>query len=277
MGGVINSTKKAWKDTTGNLKTAITNPKKLNFGDLMNASTFGGASVPMQAYHSLTKGDDPTPESPGGPAFNFDPEQAYADQQSILDLANRQYSDAQQFGVADQANREVARQKMADALIKQSQASFQQGLPETQEVLNSQHLLNGSGLGQELARQQGNIATDIANQVGVQGAGDLNRASDINFQALQGKQGQQAAALSRGFSLADFARQAQVAKAIGATSAPQMPSGKSTGISGGLAGAGTGATIGTGISPGYGTAIGALLGALGGYAGGSNINSKRGK
>lgn len=187
--------------------------------------------------------------------LQFDPEQTMADQQSIRDLANKQYGDYQNFSEAE-------RQKLTDALIQASQHTFQQGLPGTMEDLNARHLLNGSGLGQEIARQQGNIATNIADQVGT-------NTLALDAQAFQGRQAQEAAALSRGLSLQDFARQAQVAKAIGASAAPAVPSGKSSGISAGLAGAGTGFTVG---GP-WGAAIGGGLG----YLGGSQAYGRGGK
>lgn len=273
MGGIISGAEKTIKNVGGATKDIFTGKGNLN--DLRMMAT---SDLFDQIYDSTIGKKDPAapPADPNDP-FTFDPYSAAMDQKSILDLSNRQYADTDAYNAQDQELRANARQKLAEALTRQSQTSFQQGLPETEEILNSQHLLNGSGLGQELGRQQGNIATNITNQMGVIGAGDINRASDIRLQALQGKQGQQSAALSRGFSLQDFVKQAQVAKAIGATSAPQVPSGKATGLSGGLAGAGTGAYIGTGISPGYGTALGAILGGASGYAGGSNMYAKGGK
>lgn len=257
----------------GSVKNLVTG--KGNIGDLLNVGTYGsykgtginnlvnGAVHPNQSSQAKDANGNLYPD-----AFQFNPDQAAVDQQSINDLANQQYADVQQYNTTDQSNRASARQALADALTKQSQAFFQQGLPQTEETLNAQHLLNGSGLGQEIGRQQAYLGANIANQVGTLGATDINRASDINLQALQGQQGQQQAALSRGLSLQDFARQAQIAKAIGATAAPQMPSGKSTGIAGGLAGAGAGATIGSAV-PVVGTGIGALLGGAAGYYGGS--------
>lgn len=251
MGGVSKTIQRGISETG---KILSGKGKLQDFGEIVTGNSLGGDSKPYD---------------PAANPYLLDPSDQGSGNQSILDLANQQSTDTQAFNTSDQASRATARQNLAEALTKQAQTSFQQSLPETEETLNAQHLLNGSGLGQEIARQQGNIAANIANQVGAQGATDINRASDIGFQGLQGKQAQQAAALSRSFSLQDFIRQARVAKDIGATTAPVMPSGKSTGVSGGLAGAGTGAAIGTGITPGYGTALGALLGGAAGYAGGS--------
>lgn len=158
--------------------------------------------------------------------FSLDPNQLANDTSGINNLADQQYKDIQSYNTSDQNTRAQSRQALSDALTKQSQAYFNQGLPATEETLNAQHLLNGSGLGQEIARQQGNLAANIANQVGVQGSNDINRASDIELAGLQGKQGLNQSALSRGFSLEDFINQANVAKTIGAQTAPQVSNGK---------------------------------------------------
>ena len=274
MGGVSKTISKQW-DSAGKVLSG-----KGNARDVFSA--FTGMPTQDRAV--------PPPYNITQDPFTFDPAQTQADQQSIIDtgtknadaqnvLGQKQYDQANQFITGDQATRDLARERLSQALINQNQATFKQGLPSTEEALNAQHLLNGSGLGQELARQQGNISTNIANQIGTLGAQDYTQASDQRAQALQGLQANQGQALginqaasanslSRGISLEDFARQAQLAKAIGAQAAPQVPNGKSTGTSAGLAGAGTGATIGSAV-PGVGTAIGALIGGGLGYAGGS--------
>lgn len=189
-----------------------------------------------------------TPNIGGNGAFHLDPNQMAADKQGILDLANtqgqqqtdlgqKQYDQTTDFIQRDTNQRSEDRQRLAEALTKQNQAVFQQGLPATEETLNAQHLLNGSGLGQEIARQQGNIATNIANQVGTAGAEDYRTAAQQRAGALQGLQGSQSQALgttqaggtnalSRGFSLEDFINQANIAQSIGAQAAPQVGGGK---------------------------------------------------
>lgn len=111
-------------------------------------------------------------------------------------LAQQQYEQSQGFIGQDANSRAAARQQLANALTQQGQAVFQQGLPQTEEMLNAQHLLNGSGLGQEIARQQGNLATNITNQVGTLGANDINLASQQRAAALAQFQGGQSQALS---------------------------------------------------------------------------------
>lgn len=245
MGGIMKTTMKGINSTKKILSG------KGNLSDVLSVAT------------GLPTADRGT--GPGLTALDFHPDEAATDQAAITGLAKSQQDATGAFNVQDQASRAAARAQLSQALTTQGQATFQQGLPATEEMLNSQHLLNSSGLGQEIARQQGNLATNIANTVGVQGASDIDRASNINLSALQGFQNQQAQAQSRVFSLQDFARNAQVAQALGSQAAPQV-SGKSAGVSGGLAGAGSGATAGSAFGP-WGAAIGGVLGGAAGYAG----------
>lgn len=196
----------------GNLANRATG----NTGGIGSGSIYGG--------HGLF-GDPNNSQYTSGP-FSINPAQVAADQAAITALGNQQQQSTLNFNADDQAARAKARDALSAALTKQGQATFQQGLPATEETLNAQHLLNGSGLGQEIARQQGNLATNIANQVGVQGISDINRSSDLGLQALGQQQGAQTNALSRGFSLNDFINQANVAKTIGAQAAPQVGNGK---------------------------------------------------
>lgn len=202
-----------------------------------------------------------------GGAFSISPEQLEAEKLAIENLGRSQYDKNLQFVEKDQSTRASARDALAQALTRQAQSSFQSSLPDTLEDLNSRNLLNSSGVGQEIARQQNKIATDIANQVGVIGAQDIDLASQQRAAALAGLQGTETSGLQRQFSLEDFIRQANVAKSIGAQMAPQSPSGKAGALSGGVSGLAAGAPLGL---------PGAALGGLGGIILGSQIN-KRGK
>lgn len=189
-----------------------------------------------------------TPNIGGSGSFQLDPEQLARDQQSIMnlaktqgqeqtDLGRNQYVQTNQFISEDQASRDAARQRLAEALTAQNEAIFKQGMAGTLEDLNARHLANGSGVGQEFARQQGNIATNIANEIGSAGARDYTTASNQRAAALQNLLGSQGTALattqgggtnalSRGLSLEDFINSANVAKTIGAQAAPQVGNGK---------------------------------------------------
>jgi hypothetical protein len=130
-------------------------------------------------------------------------------------------------------------------------------LPDIAENSQAAHLYDSTGYGQEVARQQSQIASQIA-------ADEAGK----RYSALGGKQNFNTSALQRGLSLEDFINQANVAKTIGAQMAPQPASGKSSALSGGVAGAGAGAPFGP---------WGAGIGGIGGALLGSQANKKGGK
>jgi hypothetical protein len=254
----------------GSVKKAFSNPIRGltaigTFGTSELARKLGPvpkyvASLPEHVTNSLIGthyGNTGTADIGGGGPFNLDVNQLNANQAAINEMGKKQYGDTMDFINQDQGDRVTARQKLADALTQQAASSFKFNLPGIEEDLNARHLLNGSGLGQEIGRQQGQIAADIANQVGVEGAKDIDLGSQQRAAALTGRQGFETGALQRGFSLEDFVNQANVAKTIGAQMAPQVGNGKGTAV----AGLGAGAAAGAPFGP-YGSAIGGGLGAL---------------
>ncbi len=253
MGGVANTTKKAFNDTTSQFKTLVTHPSKLNLGQALNLSTAGGLSPLTQAANAFS-GGSPTGPKPNT-AFNFDPNQSANDQAAINTLGQQQYQDTLKGIDANAASQNTAAANF-----------FQQSLPNIAESSQAAHLYDSTGYGQEVARQQAALANAVSSQT-----------AQAKLGALGSLQGYQTGAVQRGMSLEDFTNQANVAKAIGAQMVPQAPSSKATGMSGAAAGAGTGATVGTSFLPGWGTAIGAGVGGLAGYAGGANINKQGGK
>jgi hypothetical protein len=195
------------------------------------------------------------------PDFNISPEEIAANQKQITDLGQQQADQTNKFNAGDQVAREAARAKLSGLLTQQAQQSFARTLPQTAEDYNGGHLLNSSGYGNEVARQQGYLANDIANRMGQVGVGDINRSSDIGLGAIQAQQGLGQQALQRGFSLQDFVRHANVAKQIGAAAAPQVGNGK----------AGTGSLL-SGIGS-LAPLAGMAMGGPAGKAAGSAISS----
>lgn len=229
----------------------------------------GLSSVPDSTFVDPAAGGgtstaQPIPGSPVAPP-TVD-QQVVADQAKIETEGQRQNQQMQDFITGDAATRASARDQLAQLLTQKAQQSFSETLPQTAEDYNSHHLLNSSGYGNEVARQQANLASQIANQVGMQGFSDIDLQSRQKQAALGGMQSFQTAGLNRGFNLDDFVRQGNLAREIGAASTPKVGNGKGVGT--GIAGAGTGAAIGTQILPGWGTAIGGGLGALAGGGGG---------
>ncbi len=136
--------------------------------------------------------------------FGFDPAQSAADQAAITGLGQKQYSDT--LGAID-TNSAAQTQRAKDL--------FGQMLPDIAENSQAAHLYDSTGYGQEVGRQQANIASQIASQ-----------GAEQKMQALQGRQGFETGALQRGQSLEDFINQANVAKTLGAQMAPPPPNGK---------------------------------------------------
>lgn len=136
--------------------------------------------------------------------FGLDPNQVANDQANITELGQKQYADT----LAGIDTNSTAQTQRAKDL-------FSQMLPDIAENAQAAHLYDSTGYGQEVARQQEGIASEIAS----------NEAQQ-KLQALSGRQGFETGALQRGQSLEDFINQANVAKTIGAQMAPQPASGK---------------------------------------------------
>lgn len=180
------------------------NPLKAVGSDVGSALTLGSGGHPIM--NPLT--GQPLYSGASNPyiagPFTLDPNQMSGDQAAINSEGQRQY-DATLKGISDVSTANTARAK----------ALFGQMLPDIAENSQAAHLYDSTGYGQEVARQQSNIASEVANQEAQQ-----------KLQALSGLQGFQTGALQRGLSLEDFINQANVAKTIGAQMAPQPPSGK---------------------------------------------------
>lgn len=136
--------------------------------------------------------------------FSLDPNQVTGDLANINNLGKQQYSDT--LGAID-TNSAAQTQRAKDL--------FAETLPDIAENAQAAHLYDSSGYGQEVARQQSGIASQVASE-----------AATAKMNALAGRQGFETGALQRGQSLEDFINQANVAKTIGAQMAPQPPTGK---------------------------------------------------
>ncbi len=167
------------------------------YGLITNPST--GAA----AFNPGLFGSGQTNPYIGGP-FSLDPNQLSGDKADINNLGQKQYTDT--LGAID-ANATAQNQRVAD-LMKSS-------LPDIAENAQAAHLYDSTGYGQEVARQQAQLASGVASQ-----------AAQDKLSALSGRQGFETGALQRGQSLEDFINQANVAKTIGAQMAPQPASGK---------------------------------------------------
>ncbi len=188
------------------------------------------------AIYNPSSGGSESSAIPG--PFTLDQGQFDADRAAISGEGDKQYQETL-TGLGD----------VSKANTQRAKDLFGQMLPDIAENAQASHLYDSTGYGQEVGRQQANIASEVANQ-----------EAQARLAALSGKQAFGTGALQRGLSMEDFINQANVAKTIGAQMAPQQPSGKATGLSGGVAGAAAGAPFGP---------WGAGLGGLGGLALGS--------
>lgn len=184
-------------------------------------------------------------------------------------------------------------------LLRQGEdIQMQQMTPQVLEDLNSRGLMTSSALGEALARERSNLAQTSTNklaQLGVDTSGwteqqmmDLaTRQADLQRQLaqesynLQGQYGQgvlgttsygqelNRSGLQREFSLADWQREADLARQIGAQVTPQVQNYGGNPLGSALGGAGTGASTGFMIGGPAGAGIGAIGGGLLGLASGS--------
>lgn len=202
MGGIKNTVQSVVKHPARAIAGGFT-------GGLSEAFQQNPYGVPLPFTNPLNTGlnavlghSDSSSAIPG--PFSLDPEQYRRDKGEILDLGNKQYSDT----LAGIDTYDSAQNKRAKEL-------FSSMLPGIAENSNAAHLYDSSGYGQEVARQQSEIASKIAAD-----------SADKRLAALTGRQGFETGALQRGQSLEDFINQANVAKTIGAQMAPQPASGK---------------------------------------------------
>lgn len=145
---------------------------------------------------------------------------------------------------------------------------FKQMLPNIAENAQAAHLYDSTGYGQEVARQQSNIASQVANQEAQLRLGALGQLQGTQTNALGQQQGFQTGGLQRFTGLQDYATQANLAKQLGQAAVPSVGKGGGTGaLRGGASGAAAGAGFG---APGaaIGGSLGAILGGLSPSSGG---------
>lgn len=177
------------------------------------ASVFGNGAGSSNPYIS-------------GP-FSLDPNQVANDQKNINDTGQSQYDAATKLGTSQYDQLLGGIESNGAAQTQRAKDLFSQMLPNIAENAQAAHLYDSTGYGQEVGRQEANIASQVASDQSQQKLDALKALQKNQSQSLQGVQGFQTGALQRGQSLEDFINQANVAKTIGAQMAPQPPSAKS--------------------------------------------------
>lgn len=180
--------------------------------------------------------------------------------QSVIEQEGLRQSE--QNRLAFEAERAIRGQRLKDTaafLSSEEDRKFGEAQPGIYEDLNKRGLLRSTGLGDALAREKAKLSGESAAVLAQQGLSDRDAEVGGIKDILAKSQQFQTSGLERRFTLEDFNREADMAKALGAQYAPQVKGGKSV-LGGILAGAGAGASAGSSMGP-VGTGIGAVLGA----------------
>lgn len=155
--------------------------------------------------------------------------------QMQLDLLNEQNAMKEQY-----------RTELATTLNDQMERQFSEQTPAYLEDLNSRGLLRSSALGDRLASERAKMSASVNEQIALQeiqdNYGGVDQLSTIQDQYLSGRD----SALSRKFSLEDYAKQIEASKLLGqATTAitPYQGSTKSGTAQAGLAGVSAGTQL----------------------------------
>lgn len=220
---------------------------------------------------------DPTTGLPIGIPVVGDPLQNSVpktiDQSIIEQEALRQQEQSRQAYETERALRASRLTDLQKLLTQQSDRQFQENSTGVYEDLNTRGLLRSSALGDSLAKERAKLEAANSDELAKQGLADRDQDVQGIANILAQTQSFQTSGLERRFTLEDFNRESEVARALGSQYAPTVKSGQSV-LSGVATGGASGAAIGTSIAPGYGTAIGAGLGAI---LGGVSANNSKGK
>jgi hypothetical protein len=184
------------------------------------------------------------------------------DQQTIEQEGLRQQEQQRQALAAQDALRTSKLTDLSKFLGSEEDRKFNLDAPGIYEDLNTRGLLRSSELGNALAREKSKLAGDSMATLTQQGISDRD-ASIQGISDILGKTQQfQSSGLERRFTLDDFQREADQARALGSQYAPQVKGGNSV-LSGVLTGAVAGGGAGASLGP-YGAGIGAVLGGTAG-------------
>lgn len=190
--------------------------------------------------------------------FSISPEEIAYNKKLINDEGAKQYQELMDESGTQLNLRKSRRQELADLLSKISDKQFVREIPNIAEDANASGIYTGTGFSEALAREKAKNAQDVQDQLATQALSDTDAEIAARSAALDRRQGFSTNALSRGFSLEDFIRSANVAKATGQALQPKTDGKSGLGaVQGGAAGAAAGSSLGP-----WGTGIGGLLGLL---------------
>ncbi len=226
------------------------NPMNRIGNDIGSVLTLGASGQPLTNPingNPLNPFGSPSSSSSSTSPFVLDPNQVAADTGAITGLGATQ-------GAAQSALGQSQYNQTTQQIPTTVANDIQQENPQIMETLNQNHMLDSSAYPQEIARQQEYLTQNLQMPA-------LQQLQQTQTGALGTTQGAGQAGLGRQLSLEDFVNQANVAKSIGASAAPQVGNGKGqTGTL--LSGLGSTAPL-FGAMKGIGKGAGAGAGAAG--------------
>lgn len=163
----------------------------------------------------------------------------------------REQGQAQQGLDERTAFRKNALNDLAGILAKQQSEAFSRSVPQLAEDANTGGIFRSTGYGEALARKQAQLTSDTSNQLALKGISDRDLTAAGMGDITDNRLAMQQSGLQRQFTLDDFAKNVDVAKALAEASKPESK-GKSGGEKalGAAQGLGSAAQIYSGIQTG---------------------------
>lgn len=227
MGGVAKTVKHTVKNPVkslgrglGTVFTLGLNQTNLGNGAFKKAGDFVGNTLTLQK----PGGDQQVQPTLDG--FNITPEEIERDQLMILGEGEKQSGDILAEMAIQTELRKKRRDELAALLASADDRAFREAIPEIAEDSNAGGVYTGTGYSQALASERARSAANTREKLSLTALGDVDAELGLRNLATDRRLGSREAALGRGFSLEDFVRSANVARATGAQQAPQTGGGK---------------------------------------------------
>lgn len=164
-----------------------------------------------------------------GGTFSISPEEVSYNKKLILDNGDAQSGMFAKEGTEQDALRKQRRAEMASVLTGIADKQFSRAIPGLAEDANAGGVYTGTGFSEALARERAMNTEDLQGKIAEQGLTDLDAELGFRNSALGQRSSAADSALSRQFSLEDFIRSANVAKATGQALQPKSDGKAGTG------------------------------------------------
>lgn len=164
---------------------------------------------------------------------------AVASLRAVQEEGDKQSKQIRDLATSESSAREDRLKKLGGILTGQADQLFSSRiLPATAEDANAKGIYTGTGFSEALAREKGNLASDVESKLAQEGLSDTDAVLGLNRNALQREQELSTGGLERGFSLSDYANQANTARMVASSLA--TPGGKTAAQTGGNIATGAG-------------------------------------